>query len=245
MEVGRRGEARIPWAVAVSGSSHWPAQRSLVKRSSWEPVYLGIWLVREVRHCEKCCLSWNLKEEASPGGARKEEHPSEGTPQGWSVGQWWTGQRNRVWRVKTLGTHVLVGTSPRWPWRVAGFSLEPSAAGGDEWGLWDSWRCKRVLGQHCASHKGEGPRKGWQARWAGERCVVIDSRCVSVCVKSECVWLQYYLLGLGVQVKQVCPRLDNHWWWLMGTCMSIILFSLLCVCLKFLTMFFFFPKLLP
>lgn len=36
--------------------------------------------------------------------------------------------------VKTLGTHVLVGTSPHWPWRVVGFSLEPSAAGGDEWG---------------------------------------------------------------------------------------------------------------
>ena len=40
---------------------------------------------------------------------------------------------------------------------------------------------------HYANHKGEGPGRGWQARWAGERCVVIDSRCVSVCVKSECV----------------------------------------------------------
>lgn len=52
------------------------------------------------------------------------------------VGVWGSDEQDRGTEcggVKTLGTHVLVGTSPRWPWRVAGFSQEPSAAGGDKW----------------------------------------------------------------------------------------------------------------
>ena len=153
-------------------------------------------------------------------------------------------EEQSVVRSRHLGPTSWSAPVPCWPWHVAGFSLQLSAAGSYEWELWDSLLCRRVLGQQCPNHKGEGPRRGWQARWAGERCVVIDCRCVSVCVKNECVWLQYYLLHLGVQVKQVCPWLDNHWWWLMGPCMSIIFFSLLCVYLKFLTVHFFL-KLLP
>jgi len=43
-------------------------------------------------------LSWSLKEEASLGGGRKEEHPTEGTPQGWGVGAVMNRtERNRVW----------------------------------------------------------------------------------------------------------------------------------------------------
>lgn len=50
--------------------------------------------------------------------------------------------------------------------------------------------CERVPGRQRAECKGEGPRRRWQSRWAGEQCLVVDSGgCVSACVKDECLRL--------------------------------------------------------
>lgn len=184
-----RGEACISWGGVVSRSSHWQqAQRSWVKRNPWEPVQLRIWQVWEGRHLVLRSAALARIRRSHHQGEKEGKRvppPPEGTIGGGNGNRM---EKSRVCLGRGCSRPVC------WPWRITGFSLEPSAAGsywavlsGDDKVTFALWKGPWLPWAKCV---GERPEETVAVREAGGQCGVADShRCVSVPVRDACLHL--------------------------------------------------------